>query len=167
MTYRYTEAQQEIRDTILRICADFDDDYWLDRDANGPFPHELHKAMADGGWLGIAMPEEVGGAGAGGEGGVVELALSEDIKTNTLHLLELGANIAKNFGCGLPRLVILVHAGVPFRWGVSPLQQRLPLSSAVRANTEQMPQELLEEAPWWQLSASQQVVVIAAQMEFG
>ena len=65
MTFRYTEEQQEIRDTILRICAEFDDDYWLDRDKNGPFPHELHKAMADGGWLGIAMPEEYGGSGLG------------------------------------------------------------------------------------------------------
>jgi len=65
MTFRYTESQQEIRDTILRICVDFDDDYWLERDRKGGFPHDLHKAMADGGWLGIAMPEEVGGAGLG------------------------------------------------------------------------------------------------------
>ena len=65
MTFRYTEDQQEIRDTILRICADFDDDYWLEKDRIGGFPHDLHKAMADGGWLGIAMPEEVGGAGLG------------------------------------------------------------------------------------------------------
>ena len=65
MTYRYTEEQQEIRDTILRICADFDDEYWLERDRVGGFPHDLHKAMAEGGWLGIAMPEEYGGAGLG------------------------------------------------------------------------------------------------------
>ncbi|PCH71975.1 MAG: acyl-CoA dehydrogenase [Rhodobacteraceae bacterium] len=65
MTYRFTDEQQEIRDTILRICADFDDEYWLEKDTKGGFPHDLHKAMADGGWLGIAMPEEYGGAGLG------------------------------------------------------------------------------------------------------
>ena len=32
MTFRLTADQQEIRDQILRICAGFDDDYWLDRD---------------------------------------------------------------------------------------------------------------------------------------
>ena len=60
MTFRLTAHQQEIRDQILRICAGFDDDYWLDRDRNGGFPHDLHRAMADGGWLGIAMPEVIG-----------------------------------------------------------------------------------------------------------
>ena len=65
MTFRYSEEQQEIRDTILRICAEFDDEYWLEKDRKGGFPHELHKALSDGGWLGIAMPEEFGGAGLG------------------------------------------------------------------------------------------------------
>lgn len=65
MTYRYTQQQQEIRDTILRICAEFDDDYWLEKDRKGGFPHELHKALSKGGWLGIAMPQEYGGAGLG------------------------------------------------------------------------------------------------------
>ncbi len=65
MTFRMTDEQREIRDQILRICEQFDDDYWLERDRNGGFPHDLHRAMADGGWLGIAMPEAVGGAGLG------------------------------------------------------------------------------------------------------
>jgi len=39
--------------------------YWLERDQQGGFPHEFHKAMAEGGWLGITMPEEYGGAGLG------------------------------------------------------------------------------------------------------
>ena len=29
------------------------------------FPHDFHKSMAEAGWLGIAMPEDVGGAGLG------------------------------------------------------------------------------------------------------
>ena len=60
-----TPAQHEIREAVLRVCAPFDDDYWLERDRKGGFPHDLHRAMAEGGWLGIAMPEDVGGAGLG------------------------------------------------------------------------------------------------------
>jgi acyl-CoA dehydrogenase len=37
----------------------------LDRDRTGEFPHELHAALADAGWLGIAMPTDYGGAGLG------------------------------------------------------------------------------------------------------
>jgi acyl-CoA dehydrogenase len=37
----------------------------LKRDAEGGFPHDFHRAMADGGWLGIAIPEAYGGAGLG------------------------------------------------------------------------------------------------------
>ena len=57
--------QEGIRDAVLKICARFPDDYWLERDRDGVFPHEFHKAMADAGWLGVAMPENVGGAGLG------------------------------------------------------------------------------------------------------
>jgi acyl-CoA dehydrogenase len=60
-----TEDQQNIRDAVLKHCSRFTDDYWLERDRDGVFPHEFHQSMADNGWLGIAMPEEVGGAGLG------------------------------------------------------------------------------------------------------
>ncbi|MBW2942679.1 acyl-CoA dehydrogenase family protein [Zhongshania aquimaris] len=60
-----THDQQEIRDAVLKHCSTFSDDYWLERDRDGVFPHEFHKSMADAGWLGIAMPESVGGAGLG------------------------------------------------------------------------------------------------------
>jgi acyl-CoA dehydrogenase len=55
----------EIANTVGRICARFDDAYWLDRDESGIFPDDFHQAMAEGGWLGIAMPEAYGGAGLG------------------------------------------------------------------------------------------------------
>lgn len=47
------------------VVTRFGDDYWLERDEDGRFPFEFHKAMADGGWLGITMPEEYGGSGLG------------------------------------------------------------------------------------------------------
>jgi len=60
-----TEEQKQIRAAIEKICARFDDAYWLARDADGRFPHELSEALAADGWLGIAMPTEYGGAGLG------------------------------------------------------------------------------------------------------
>jgi len=60
-----TAEQQEIRSAIERICDRFGDDYWLKKDKEGGFPTELHQALAADGWLGIAMPEEYGGAGLG------------------------------------------------------------------------------------------------------
>lgn len=60
-----TEEQEAIREAVGRICADFDDDYWRRTDETGEFPEAFAKAMADGGWLGVAMPEEFGGAGLG------------------------------------------------------------------------------------------------------
>jgi acyl-CoA dehydrogenase len=59
------QEQQQIRDEVLKLCARFDDAYWLEKDRSGAFPHELHAALADAGWLGIAMPEAYGGAGLG------------------------------------------------------------------------------------------------------
>lgn len=47
------------------MCAPFDADYWLRRDREGGFPEDFHRALADAGWLGIAMPEAYGGAGLG------------------------------------------------------------------------------------------------------
>jgi acyl-CoA dehydrogenase len=65
MDFSLSAEQQQIRDTIAKLCAQFDDAYWLEKDRSGDFPHELHGALAQAGWLGIAMPEKYGGAGLG------------------------------------------------------------------------------------------------------
>ncbi len=65
MDFNLSEEQLAIRDAIEKICADFDEDYWLNCDNDGDFPEEFVKAITDGGWLGIAMPQEYGGAGLG------------------------------------------------------------------------------------------------------
>ncbi|WP_295441874.1 acyl-CoA dehydrogenase family protein [Sphingorhabdus sp. EL138] len=54
-----------IREGVRAVCSHFGDDYWLARDDDGKFPHEFHRAMAEGGWLGITMPERYGGSGLG------------------------------------------------------------------------------------------------------
>ncbi|HLS87268.1 MAG TPA: acyl-CoA dehydrogenase family protein [Burkholderiales bacterium] len=65
MNFDLSEDQQRIVDSIAKLCARFPDDYWLKRDKEGGFPSEFHQALARDGWLGIAMPEEFGGAGLG------------------------------------------------------------------------------------------------------
>ncbi|MBI5939945.1 MAG: acyl-CoA/acyl-ACP dehydrogenase [Caulobacterales bacterium] len=60
-----TEEQEAIREAVGRVCADFDDEYWRRTDETGEVPEAFARAMADGGWLGVAMPEEYGGAGLG------------------------------------------------------------------------------------------------------
>jgi len=60
-----TAEQEELRTAVARLCARFSDDYWLAKDRDGGFPHDFHRAFAEAGWLGIAMPEEFGGAGLG------------------------------------------------------------------------------------------------------
>jgi acyl-CoA dehydrogenase len=65
MEFGFTPEQEAIREAIGKICAQFDDAYWFNKDHAGGFPTELHQALARDGWLGIAMPEAFGGAGLG------------------------------------------------------------------------------------------------------
>lgn len=65
MDFSTTQDQDEIRRAVEGLCAGFDESYWLERDRDGVFPEDFVAAVAKGGWLGIAMPEEYGGAGLG------------------------------------------------------------------------------------------------------
>ena len=65
MDFAFTDQQQQIRDEVLKLCARFDDGYWLERDRSATFPDAFFAAMAEANWLGIAMPEAYGGAGLG------------------------------------------------------------------------------------------------------
>ncbi|MGB1423002.1 MAG: acyl-CoA dehydrogenase family protein [Pseudomonadales bacterium] len=65
MEFEYTDQQKSIQAAIEKICERFDDSYWLERDTDGAFPEDFVKAITEGGWLGIAMPEAYGGAGLG------------------------------------------------------------------------------------------------------
>jgi acyl-CoA dehydrogenase len=60
-----TDERVALREAVEAICDRFDDHYWGELDREHRFPHEFARAIADGGWLGIAMPEEYGGAGLG------------------------------------------------------------------------------------------------------
>lgn len=59
------EDHRAIADAVQSVCAKFGDDYWSKCEADARFPSEFHRAMADAGWLGLTMPERLGGAGLG------------------------------------------------------------------------------------------------------
>jgi len=65
MEINLSETQQEIDSGVRKVCAEFTDEYWTECDEHARFPQEFHAAMAKAGWLGITMPEELGGAGLG------------------------------------------------------------------------------------------------------
>ena len=65
MNFDFTSDQDALRVAVAKLCAGFDPDYWLERDREGGFPLDFHAALARDGWLGIAMPQEFGGAGLG------------------------------------------------------------------------------------------------------
>lgn len=65
MDFAFNDEQKSIQTAIEAICQQFGDDYWLSRDRDGAFPEEFVRAITEGGWLGIAMPEQFGGAGLG------------------------------------------------------------------------------------------------------
>ena len=54
-----------IREAVSKVCRDFSDEYWERQDREGQYPQEFYDAMAEAGWIGIAIPEAYGGAGKG------------------------------------------------------------------------------------------------------
>jgi acyl-CoA dehydrogenase len=56
---------EAIREGVRRVCAGFDDEYWRRCDSAHEFPWDFYRAMAEGGWIGIAIPEAHGGGGRG------------------------------------------------------------------------------------------------------
>ncbi len=71
MSFEATPEQQAICEAVQQSCAPFGEDYWLEHDRTGEFPHQFYAAMAHAGWLGMAIPEAYGGSGLG----VTEAAL--------------------------------------------------------------------------------------------
>jgi acyl-CoA dehydrogenase len=103
MDFSLTQEQEAIRDAIGKICASFGDDYWLKRDREGGFPVELHQALAQAGWLGIAMPEAHGGTGLGiTEAAVMMQEISESgagfSGASAVHMNIFGLNPVVVFG---------------------------------------------------------------------
>ena len=103
MEIELAPEHEAIRDGVKKVVDQFDDEYWSAHEEEKKFPFEFHKAMADGGWLGITMPPELGGAGLG----VTEAAVMMHTVTSgcggynsasTLHLNLFGPHAVVVFG---------------------------------------------------------------------
>jgi len=103
MNFSFSPDQLAIRDAIAKLCARFDAQYWLERDRHGGFPEDFYRAVAESGWLGIAMPQQYGGAGLG----ITEAALMMQAVTESgagfsgasaLHMNIFGLNPVVVFG---------------------------------------------------------------------
>ena len=97
MDFELTETQQATIEGIRPVAGQFTDEYWRERDERGEFPWDFYNALAEGGWVGITIPEQYGGAGLGiGEAAVM---LEEVAATgagmngaSSLHLTVFGMN---------------------------------------------------------------------------
>jgi acyl-CoA dehydrogenase len=101
--FALSDEQQRIREAIEKLCTRFPDEYWLKRDSEGGFPADFHQAMAKDGWLGVAMPEEFGGAGLGIlEAAVMMQAIAESgagfSGASAVHMNIFGLNPVVVFG---------------------------------------------------------------------
>src|SRR5918992_5736878 len=65
MDFREPDHLTAIRGAIRELCGDFGDEYWRAHDRSHEFPWGFYNAMADAGWVGVAIPEEFGGGGGG------------------------------------------------------------------------------------------------------
>lgn len=103
MDFSLSEEQESIRAAIGEICAQFGDEYWLQKDREGGFPHELHQALARDGWLGVCIPEQYGGSGLGiTEAAIMMQAIAESgagmSGASCVHINIFGLNPVVVFG---------------------------------------------------------------------
>lgn len=71
MDFDLSPEQVSLREESLKLAKSFDLDYWYQRDNEGSYPWDFVNAFRDTGYLGMIIPEEYGGAGAG----IVDAAL--------------------------------------------------------------------------------------------
>jgi acyl-CoA dehydrogenase len=84
---------QLIREGVRKLCSAFPDSYWDRCDSEHRFPDEFYRAMAEGGWIGVAIPERYGGGGRG-------------ITEASIVLEEVAASGAAMNGCSAVHLSI-------------------------------------------------------------
>jgi acyl-CoA dehydrogenase len=103
LDFSLTEAQEAIRDSLSRLCAKYNAEYWRARDAEGGMPEDFVAEIAQAGWLGIAMPEEFGGAGLGiTEAAIMMQTIAESgaamSGASAIHIAIFGLNPVVVFG---------------------------------------------------------------------
>jgi acyl-CoA dehydrogenase len=107
-----SDEQEAIREGVGRVMSNYKDDYWLKTDDTGIFPEDFVRDMAAGGWLGVAMPENVGGAGLGlTEAAIVMQTVAQSgagfSGASSIHLNIFGPMPLVKFGTDAQRKTLL------------------------------------------------------------
>lgn len=71
MSFEETEEHRALRETVSKVCAGFGDEYFRRKIEEDGRTHELWRALGEAGFVGVNLPEEYGGGGAG----ITELAI--------------------------------------------------------------------------------------------
>ena len=56
---------QQIRDSVSKLCSDFDSKYWQEIDKKSLYPEKFINELTKSGWLSVLIPQEYGGSGLG------------------------------------------------------------------------------------------------------
>lgn len=72
MDFDLPETAVAVREGVAAVAAKYDHAYWSRCEDEHRFPVEVWRDLAAGGWIGLCVPEEYGGGGAG----MLELAVA-------------------------------------------------------------------------------------------
>ena len=56
---------QQIRDSVSKLCSDFDSKYWQEIDKKCLYPEKFINELTKSGWLSVLIPQDFGGSGLG------------------------------------------------------------------------------------------------------
>ena len=93
MDFKLTEEQELIRKNVREFCEKYVDPIAAEIDENSRHPEELFLKLSEGGWMGIPIPVEYGGAGA-------------DYLTNVIAVEELARS------CSSTGFTVSIHVGI-------------------------------------------------------
>lgn len=74
MDFLLPEPALSVQQGVRAIASKYGLEYWSRCERDTRFPEELWRDLADGGWLGLCIPEEHGGGGAG----LLEMAVATE-----------------------------------------------------------------------------------------
>ena len=64
MDFKLTEEQELVRKNMREFAVRYVDPIAAEIDENSRHPEELFRKLAEGGWMGIPIPQQYGGAGS-------------------------------------------------------------------------------------------------------
>ena len=56
---------QQIKDSVSKLCSDFDSKYWQEIDEKSLYPEKFINELTKSGWLSVLIPQDFGGSGLG------------------------------------------------------------------------------------------------------